>query len=74
MYRDLRQNFWWNNMKKEIIENVNKCLTCSKVKAEHKCFMGELRPLEISTWKWTQFQWTFLWVYPFMLQRRLAYG
>ena len=35
MYRDLRQYFWWNNIKKEIIEYVDKCLTCQKVKEEH---------------------------------------
>ena len=51
MYRDLRY-FWWNNMKKEVAEYVDKCLTCQKVKAEHQRPMGELQPLEIPTWKW----------------------
>jgi len=27
MYRDLRQYYWWNNMKKEITNYVDKCLT-----------------------------------------------
>jgi len=48
MYKDLRQYFWWNNMKKDVAEYVNKCLTCQKVKAEHHS-IGELRPLEIPT-------------------------
>ena len=26
MYRDQRQYFWWNNMKKEIADYVDKCL------------------------------------------------
>jgi len=43
-------------MKKEIAEYVNRCLTCQKVKAEHKHPMGELKLLEIPTWKGTQFQ------------------
>ena len=37
MYRDLRQYFWWNNMKKKIAEYVDKCLICQKVKVEHQC-------------------------------------
>ena len=49
MYRDLRQYFWWNNMKKDVVEYVNKCLICQKVKAEHQCPVAELRPLEIPT-------------------------
>ena len=28
MYRDLKENFWWPNMKKEIAEWVSKCYTC----------------------------------------------
>ncbi|XP_059669045.1 uncharacterized protein LOC132314167 [Cornus florida] len=26
MYRDLKEYYWWNNMKREIIEFVTKCL------------------------------------------------
>jgi len=51
MYRDLRQAFWWNNMKRDIAEYVSKCLTCQKVKLENQRPVGELRPLEIPTWK-----------------------
>jgi len=36
-------------MKREIANNVDKCLTYQKVKAEHQCPVGELRPLEIFT-------------------------
>ena len=32
IYRDLRQHFWWNNMKKEIAEYVDKCLIYQKFK------------------------------------------
>ena len=39
-------------MKKEIAECIYKCLTCQKLKAEHQYPVGELRPLEIFTWKW----------------------
>ena len=33
MYRDLKQYFWWDNTKKEIIEYVDWCLTYQRVKA-----------------------------------------
>ncbi|GKE77626.1 putative reverse transcriptase domain-containing protein, partial [Tanacetum coccineum] len=36
MYSDLREMYWWPGMKKDITTYVGKCLTCSKVKAEHQ--------------------------------------
>nr|GEV75288.1 putative reverse transcriptase domain-containing protein [Tanacetum cinerariifolium] len=36
MYQDLKQLYWWPNMKADIATYVSKCLTCSKVKAEHQ--------------------------------------
>ena len=43
MYQDLRNNFWWIGMKKDIAEYVSKCLTCSQVKAEHQKPSGLLQ-------------------------------
>ncbi|GJS60601.1 putative reverse transcriptase domain-containing protein [Tanacetum coccineum] len=36
MYHDLRDMYWWPGMKSDISTYVSKCLTCSKVKAEHE--------------------------------------
>ena len=52
MYRDLRMNYWWPGMKRDIVKYVAKCLTCSQVKAEHQRPYGKLQPLEIPVWKW----------------------
>lgn len=52
MYRDLRRNFWWTGMKKQIAEFVKKCLTCQQIKAEHKQPSCLLQPLPIPVWKW----------------------
>ncbi|GKD62652.1 putative reverse transcriptase domain-containing protein [Tanacetum coccineum] len=52
MYQDLKQLYWWPNMKADIATYVRKCLTCSKVKAEHKKPSGLLVQLDIPEWKW----------------------
>ncbi|GKV48180.1 hypothetical protein SLEP1_g55007, partial [Rubroshorea leprosula] len=52
MYRDLRETFWWNNMKREVPDYVAQCLTCQQVKAEHQRPAGKLQPLPIPEWKW----------------------
>ena len=52
MYRDLRENYWWNGMKRDIAEFVAKCLVCQQVKIEHQRPAGLLQPLPIPEWKW----------------------
>ncbi|GJZ47811.1 putative reverse transcriptase domain-containing protein [Tanacetum coccineum] len=52
MYYDLRGLYWWPRMKKDIATYVSKCLTCSKVKAEHQKPLGLLQQPEIPEWKW----------------------
>ena len=52
MYRDLRRNFLWPGMKREVVDYVAKCMTCQLVKAEHQRHRGNLQPLDIPEWKW----------------------
>ncbi|GJU47183.1 putative reverse transcriptase domain-containing protein [Tanacetum coccineum] len=52
MYQDLKKLYWWPNMKADITTYVIKCLTCSKVKAEHQKPSGLLQQPEIPEWKW----------------------
>ncbi|GJV97660.1 putative reverse transcriptase domain-containing protein [Tanacetum coccineum] len=52
MYCDLRDMYWWPGMKRDIATYVSKCLTCSKVKAEHQRPSGLLQQPEIPEWKW----------------------
>ncbi|GKF07195.1 reverse transcriptase domain-containing protein [Tanacetum coccineum] len=52
MYYDRRDMYWWLGMKKDIALYVSKCLTCSKIKAEHQRPSGLLQQPEILEWKW----------------------
>ncbi|GKE16752.1 putative reverse transcriptase domain-containing protein [Tanacetum coccineum] len=47
MYYDLRDRYWWPEMKKGIAEYVSMCLTCLKIKAEHQRPSGLLQQPEI---------------------------
>lgn len=52
MYRDVKQYYWWNGMKREIAQFLLKCLTCQQVKAEHQRAARLLQPLPVPEWKW----------------------
>ncbi|KAD4585810.1 hypothetical protein E3N88_23411 [Mikania micrantha] len=52
MYQDLKKHYWWPGMKFNVMQYVNRCLTCAPVKAEHQKPYGRLQPLEIPKWKW----------------------
>ncbi|GJZ00005.1 putative reverse transcriptase domain-containing protein [Tanacetum coccineum] len=52
MYQDMKNLYWWPNMKADIATYVSKCLTCAKVKAEHQRPLGLLVQPEIPQWKW----------------------
>ncbi|GJX25593.1 reverse transcriptase domain-containing protein [Tanacetum coccineum] len=52
MYHDIKELYWWPNMKAIIAEYVGKCLTCSRVKAECQKPSGLLVQPEIPMWKW----------------------
>ncbi|CAH1431389.1 unnamed protein product [Lactuca virosa] len=52
MYRDLRPDYWWPCMKRDVAWYVERCLTFRKVKAEHQRPHGKMQPLDIPVWKW----------------------
>ena len=51
MYRDLKQNYWWPGMKRDIARFVAQYLVRQQVKAEHQRPLGSLQPLFIPEWK-----------------------
>ncbi|GKC13094.1 putative reverse transcriptase domain-containing protein [Tanacetum coccineum] len=60
MYQDMKKLYWWPNMKANIFAYVSKCLTCSKVKAEHQRPSGLLVQPEIPQWKWDKITMDFI--------------
>ncbi|GJW56568.1 putative reverse transcriptase domain-containing protein [Tanacetum coccineum] len=49
---NMKKLYWWPNMKADITTYVSKCLTCAKVKAEHRRPSGLLVQPDIPQWKW----------------------
>nr|GEW44212.1 hypothetical protein [Tanacetum cinerariifolium] len=64
MYQDLKQLYWWPNMKANIATYASKYLTYSKVKAEHQKPSGFLVQQNIPEWKWEKITMDFVTVDP----------
>ena len=47
MYQDLKRNFWWQGMKKDVAEFVAKCLICQQVKAKNQRPSGLMQKIKI---------------------------
>ena len=48
----IRKDFFWPNMKKEVVEYLARFLKSQQVKAEHQHPVWLLQPLPIPEWKW----------------------
>jgi len=60
MYQDLRKNYWWTRMKREIAKYVSECDVCQRIKASHLKVAGTLQPLPIPSWKWEDISMDFI--------------
>jgi hypothetical protein len=54
MYQDLKEQFWWHGMKRQIAFYIVRCDVCERVKAEHQRPAGLLQPLKVPMWKWEE--------------------
>jgi len=52
MYRDLREQYWWPGLKRDVTDFEARYLTCQQVQAEHQFPSGSLQPIQIPQWKW----------------------
>ena len=60
MYHDLKELYWWPNMKADIATYVSKCLTCARVKIEYQKPSGLLQQPELPMWKWENISMDFI--------------
>jgi hypothetical protein len=70
MYQDLKQNFWWSNMKVDIAKYVVECDTCHQMKASHLKLAGVLQPLSIPMWKWDDISMDFIVGLPLIARKK----
>jgi hypothetical protein len=63
MHQDLRKNFWWTRMKREIAKYVSERDTSRRIKADHLRLTENLQPLSIPEWKWENICMNFIVVY-----------
>ena len=47
MYRNIKESYWWSNMKRDVVKFISRCLVCQQVKAENQRPLGTLQPLPI---------------------------
>ncbi|KAA3470518.1 Gag protease polyprotein [Gossypium australe] len=72
MYKDLKQLYWWQGMKRDISEFVLKCLICQQVRAEHQVSSGLLQYIMIPEWKWDRVTMDFISSLPLSLKKKDA--
>uniref|UniRef100_M0ZUK4 Retrotransposon protein n=1 Tax=Solanum tuberosum TaxID=4113 RepID=M0ZUK4_SOLTU len=60
MYRDLREVYWWNVMKKDIAGFVANFPNCQQVNVEHQKPRGLSQDISIPTWKWEDLNMDFI--------------
>ena len=60
MYQDIRQRFWWSNMKQDIARYVAECDVYRRIKSEHQRPIGTLQPISIPEWKWDHVEMDFI--------------
>jgi hypothetical protein len=57
-------HYYWEGMKKAIVEYTAKCLECQKFKDEHRHIVGLLLPFPIPEWKWEVVSMDFITKFP----------
>ncbi|XP_024027229.1 uncharacterized protein LOC112093304 [Morus notabilis] len=60
MYQNLKRQYRWRGMKKDVRQYVSECVTCLQIKVEHQKPAGELQPLPVPGWKWEHITMNFL--------------
>jgi hypothetical protein len=60
MYQDLKEKYWWYDLKRDVATHVALCDVCQRVKVEHKRPTRLLQPLKVPEWKWEEISMDFI--------------
>jgi hypothetical protein len=60
MYQDLKENYWWYGLKRDVGTHVALCDVCQRVKDEHQRPARLLQPLMVQKWKWEEIDMDFI--------------
>ena len=60
MYQDVKRQYWWTSIKKDITVFVSKYDTCQLVKVNHQRSPETLQPLPILEYKWDSISMDFI--------------
>jgi hypothetical protein len=60
MYQDLKEKYWWYDLKRDVATHVSLCDVCQRVKAKHQRPVGLLQPLKVPEWKWEEIYMDFI--------------
>jgi hypothetical protein len=60
MYQDLKEKYWWYDLKRDVATHVALCDVCQRVKAEHQRPARLLQPLKVPEWKWEEIDMDFI--------------
>ncbi|OMO80899.1 reverse transcriptase [Corchorus capsularis] len=74
MYRDLKETYWWNNMKREIGEFVAQCIVCQQVKWSIKGQLDSYNRFQYQNGSGSTSQWTLFLGYLDHLEAMSQYG
>jgi hypothetical protein len=74
MYQDLKEKYWWYNLKSDVATHVALCDVCQRVKAKHQRPVELLQPLKVLEWKWEEISMDFIGGLPCIGMAMIQYG
>ncbi|XP_058075813.1 uncharacterized protein LOC131224308 [Magnolia sinica] len=60
MYNNIKRQYWWSNMKRDIANFISRCMVCQKIKVEHRKPASLLQRLPVAEWKWDNISMDFI--------------
>jgi len=74
MYYDVRADYWWPGLKRDIGRYIQECLICLQVKTEHQKPYRIPESLSIPVWIWEELSMDCITKLPRLLDNMIAFG